>query len=72
MKKSNIGKLDFKNKLCQKNNEDNKIKKTTKKVSFANQDLVNDNFNEEFLKYYDKFSDSWRKEVDKIFKKEKE
>ena len=32
-------------------------------------DLKNDNFNEEFMKYYDKFSDSWRKEVDKMLKK---
>ena len=71
-KKSNVGKLDFKNKLGQKNNEDNKIKKTPKIVNFVNQGIINDNFNEEFLKYYDKFSDSWRKEVDKIFKKEKE
>ena len=71
-KKSNVGKLDFKNKLDQKNNEDNKIKKTSKIVNFVNQGIINDNFNEEFLKYYDKFSDSWRKEVDKIFKKEKE
>ena len=30
---------------------------------------MNDNFNEEFMKYYDKFSDSWRKEVDKMLKK---
>ena len=72
MKKSNVGKLDFKNKLGQKNNEDNKIKKTPKIVNFVNQGVINENFNEEFLKYYDKFSDSWRKEVDKIFKKEKE
>ena len=34
-------------------------------------DLKNDNFNEEFMKYYDKFSDSWRKEVDKMLKKGK-
>ena len=72
MKKSNVGKLDFKNKLVKKNIEDNKFKKTPKKINLINQGIVNDNFNEEFLKYYDKFSDSWRKEVDKIFKEEKE
>ena len=68
-KKNNIGKLDFKNKLNKKNNEENK--KNPKKLNFINQDIVNDNFNEEFLKYYDKFSDSWRKEVDKMLKKGK-
>ena len=72
MKKSNVGKLDFKNKLDKKGNEDNKIKKTPKKINLINQGIVNDNFNEEFLKYYDKFSDSWRKEVDKMLKKGKE
>ena len=72
MNKSNVGKLDFKNKLDKKGNEDNKIKKTPKKINLINQGIVNDNFNEEFLKYYDKFSDSWRKEVDKMLKKGKE
>ena len=72
MNRSNVGKLDFKNKLDKKGNEDNKIKKTPKKINLINQGIVNDNFNEEFLKYYDKFSDSWRKEVDKMLKKGKE
>ena len=72
MKKSNVGKLDFKNKLDKKRNEDNKNKKTPTKINLKNQGIVNDNFNEEFLKYYDKFSDSWRKEVDKMLKKGKE
>ena len=72
MNSSNVGKLDFKNKLDKKGNEDNKIKKTPKKINLINQGIVNDNFNEEFLKYYDKFSDSWRKEVDKMLKKGKE
>ena len=72
MNRSNVGKLDFKNKLDKKGNENNKIKKTPKKINLINQGIVNDNFNEEFLKYYDKFSDSWRKEVDKMLKKGKE
>ena len=72
MNRSNVGKLDFKNKLDKKGNEENKIKKTPKKINLINQGIVNDNFNEEFLKYYDKFSDSWRKEVDKMLKKGKE
>ena len=72
MNRSNVGKLDFKNKLDKKGNEDNKIKKTPKKINLISQGIVNDNFNEEFLKYYDKFSDSWRKEVDKMLKKGKE
>jgi hypothetical protein len=72
MNRSNVGKLDFKNKLDKKGNEDNKIKKTPKKINLINQGIVNDNFNEEFLKYSDKFSDSWRKEVDKMLKKGKE
>ena len=64
-KKSNVGKLDFKNNIDKKN-EDNK------KLNLINQGIINDNFNEEFLKYYDKFSDSWRKEADKMIKKGKE
>ena len=72
MKKSNVGKLDFKNTLVNKNSEDNQIKKKVKNLNCPNQGIVSDNFNEEFLKYYDKFSDSWRKEVDKMLKKGKE
>ena len=57
--------LDLKNdKIGKKINVDEKNKKIPKKL-----DLKNDNFNEEFMKYYDKFSDSWRKEVDKMLKK---
>ena len=59
--------LDLKNyKIGKKINEQEKIKKMPKKLNF-----MNDNFNEEFMKYYDKFSDSWRKEVDKMLKKGK-
>ena len=59
--------LDLKNeKNGKKINDDEKNKKIPKKL-----DLKNDNFNEEFMKYYDKFSDSWRKEVDKMLKKGK-
>ena len=59
--------LDLKNeKNGKKINDDEKNKKMPKKL-----DLKNDNFNEEFMKYYDKFSDSWRKEVDKMLKKGK-
>ena len=65
LKKSNVGKLDFKNNIDKKN-EDNK------KLNLITQGIINDNFNEEFLKYYDKFSDSWRKEADKMLKKGKE
>ena len=55
IKNNNIGKLDLKNKLGKAvNNDKNKYV----------------NFNEEFLKHYDKFSDSWRKEVDKMLKKQ--
>ena len=74
VKKNNIGKLDFENKLINKNNEDNKdnINKISNNLNCINQEVANDNFNEEFLKYYDKFSDSWRKEVDKMLKKVKE
>ena len=74
VKKNNIGKLDFENKLINKNNEDNKdnINKISQNLNCINQEVANDNFNEEFLKYYDKFSDSWRKEVDKMLKKVKE
>lgn len=52
-------------KIGNKNKEEERIKKVPKKLNF-----MNDNFNEEFMKYYDKFSDSWRKEVDKMLKKE--
>ena len=45
------------------------MKKIPKQLNFINQSTTNDNFNDEFLKYYDKFSDSWRKEVDKMLKK---
>ena len=72
LKKSNVGKLDFKNTLVNKNSEDNQFKKKVKNLNCTNQGIVSDNFNEEFLKYYDKFSDSWRKEVDKMLKKGKE
>ena len=59
--------LDLKSaKLGKKINDDERIKKMPKKLNF-----MNDNFNEEFMKYYDKFSDSWRKEVDKMLKKGK-
>ena len=59
--------LDLKSaKIGKKINEDERIKKMPKKLNF-----MNDNFNEEFMKYYDKFSDSWRKEVDKMLKKGK-
>ena len=59
--------LDLKNeKNGKKINDDEKNKKMPKKL-----DLKNDNFNEEFMKYYDNFSDSWRKEVDKMLKKGK-
>ena len=59
--------LDLKNeKNGKKINDEEKNKKMPKKL-----DLKNDNFNEEFMKYYDKFSDSWRKEVDKMLKKGK-
>ena len=68
-KKNNIGKLDFKNKLKKNNDENDKMKKIPKQLNFINQSTTNDNFNDEFLKYYDKFSDSWRKEVDKMLKK---
>ena len=51
-------------KIGNKNKEEERIKKVPKKLNF-----MNDNFNEEFMKYYDKFSDSWRKEVDKMLKK---
>ena len=64
-KKSNVGKLDFKNKIDKKCDDN-------KKLNLISQGIINDNFNEEFLKYYDKFSDSWRKEVDKMLKKGKE
>ena len=72
IKKNNIIKLDFENKLINKNEENNRIKKIPKNLNLINQEVANDNFNEEFLKYYDKFSDSWRKEVDKMLKKGKE
>ena len=72
IKKNNIGKLDFENKLIRKNEDNDKVKKIHKNLNLINQEVVNDNFNEEFLKYYDKFSDSWRKEVDKMLKKGKE
>ena len=67
-KKTNLGKLlDLKNeKNGKKINDEEKMKKIPKKLNF-----MNDNFNEEFMKYYDKFSDSWRKEVDKMLKKGK-
>ena len=71
-KKNYIGKLDFENKLIRKTEENEKIKKIPKNINLINQEVVNDNFNEEFLKYYDKFSDSWRKEVDKMLKKGKD
>ena len=54
--------LDLKNRKNE--NEIEKAKKLPKKLN-----LKNANFNEEFMKYYDKFSDSWRKEVDKMLKK---
>ena len=72
IKKNNIGKLDFENKLIRKNEDNDKVKKIPKNLNLINQEVANDNFNEEFLKYYDKFSDSWRKEVDKMLKKGKE
>ena len=72
LKKNNIGKLDFENKLIRKNEDNDKVKKIPKNLNLINQEVANDNFNEEFLKYYDKFSDSWRKEVDKMLKKGKE
>ena len=63
-----VGKLlDLKSdKIGKELNEPEKLKKIPKKFNF-----MNDNFNEEFMKYYDKFSDSWRKEVDKMLKKGK-
>ena len=66
--KKKFGKLlDLKSeKIGKKINEEERIKKIPKKLNF-----MNDNFNEEFMKYYDKFSDSWRKEVDKMLKKGK-
>ena len=66
--KKKMGKLlDLKSeKIGKKLNEEERIKKLPKKLNF-----INDNFNEEFMKYYDKFSDSWRKEVDKMLKKGK-
>jgi hypothetical protein len=64
--KKKMGKLlELKSeKIGNKNKEEERIKKVPKKLNF-----MNDNFNEEFMKYYDKFSDSWRKEVDKMLKK---
>ena len=38
------------------------------KLNFIKQKIPND-FNEEFLKNYDKCSDSWRKEVEKMIKR---
>jgi len=70
-KNNNNFKLDFKNKFKKNNETNNTIKKLPKNNNFVNQEIVNDNFNEEFLKNYDKFSDSWRKEVDKMIKKGK-
>ena len=66
--KKKMGKLlDLKSeKIGKKLNEEERIKKLPKKLNF-----INENFNEEFMKYYDKFSDSWRKEVDKMLKKGK-
>ena len=66
--KKKIGKLlDLKTeKIGKKINEEEKIKKIPKIINF-----MNENFNEEFMRYYDKFSDSWRKEVDKMLKKGK-
>ena len=66
--KKKMGKLlDLKSeKIGKKISEEERIKKMPKKLNF-----MNDNFNEEFMKYYDKFSDSWRKEVDKMLKKGK-
>lgn len=46
----------------------NKVFTLPKKLNFIKKEEAND-FNEEFLKCYDKFSDSWRKEVDKMLKK---
>ena len=66
----NISKLDIQNKLNKKNID--KLNDIPKKINLSNQGITNDNFNEEFLKNYDKFSDSWRKEVDKMIKKGKE
>ena len=63
-------KFDLKVKYCKKNDidkDEEKIIKMPKKLNF----IKNDNFNEEFMKYYDIFSDSWRKEVDKMLKKGK-
>ena len=72
-KNSNISKLDIQNKLNKKKLDLNdKLNNISKKVNLINQTITNDNFNEEFLKNYDKFSDSWRKEVDKMLKKGKE
>ena len=70
-KNNNNFKLDFKNKFKKNNETNNTIKKLPKNNNFINQEIANDNFNEEFLKNYDKFSDSWRKEVDKMIKKGK-
>ena len=72
-KNSNISKLDIQNKLNKINIDPNdKLNNISKKANIINQGITNDNFNEEFLKNYDKFSDSWRKEVDKMLKKGKE
>ena len=66
-------KFDLNVKFCKKNEnninniDEEIIKKMPRKLNF----IKNDNFNEEFMKYYDIFSNSWRKEVDKMLKKGK-
>ena len=59
--------------LAENNNGSIKNKKNNvcglpKKLNFIKQKNSND-FNEEFLKNYDKFSDSWRREVEKMLKR---
>ena len=49
-------------------NKKNAVCGLPKKLNFIKQKNSND-FNEEFLKNYDKFSDSWRREVEKMMKR---
>ena len=51
-----------------KKNVENKEKKILGNLDFNNQ-VGTDDFNEEFLKDYNNFSESWRKEVDKMLQR---
>ena len=51
-----------------KKNIENKEKKVLGNLDFNNQ-VGTDDFNEEFLKDYNNFSESWRKEVDKMLQR---